>query len=241
RRDAIAERLAAAYGEELGERSLFRKAASQTGLCEQYAELGVILHFDDKDRLVYIELFEPAPVRYSGVPLLEPSYREVVADLRAAGCQVVEDEDGYGCEVPEGGFNLTLGNEGAVQCVGVFVSSPQQSVLGMSEEEPVPPITEHHLVSREGTSIVRLGQEHEHLRGVLGPALQSRPDYGGEIEDWFYEHGLILGFTGGRLVSLAISYAGFSGTAWFEGVQLLGRPYPEVAADLEAAGVRMET
>ncbi|MFC5748734.1 hypothetical protein [Actinomadura rugatobispora] len=239
RRSEIAGRLATAFGRGLGERQLFRKAPWATGLCEQYADGGLILFFDDVDRLVYLELYEPAPVSYAGVALLGRDTGAVIADLAAAGCRLVEGEEGY--DVPDAGFNLT-GEPGLpVESVGIYAKNPAESLLGMSGEEPVEAISEHHLVSGKGTRIVQLGQDRLRLRSVLGPAQQSRPDYGGENQDWYFDHGLILGFDGDdRLISLAISYVGRTGTAWFNGVQLLDRPYDEVVADLGAQGVRVE-
>ncbi|MBC6456681.1 hypothetical protein [Actinomadura sp. HBU206391] len=243
RRSVLAARLADELGERLGERRTFRKAAWQTGLCDHYIEGGLILFFDDRDRLCYVELCEDAPVTYDGVWLLGRPYGEVVADLRSRGCRLVEGD--VGCEAPDAGFNLTAVDPQdparPVDCVGVFVNSPADGVVGMSDEEPVESVTEHRLVSMEGTEAVRLGQDRRELRGLLGPALQSRPDYGGETRDWYLEHGLVLTFDAAdRLVSLVVHYAIRGGTAWFRGVQLLDRPYAEVVAELEAQGVRVE-
>lgn len=111
----------------------------------------------------------------------------------------------------------------------------------MSDEDGVAPITDHRLVSREGTELVRLGQDKQELRRLLGPAMQSRPDYGGETQDWYFDHGLILDFDASdRLARLAIGFVGVRGTARFRGVPLLDRPYAEVVADLEAQDVRVE-
>jgi hypothetical protein len=95
--------LAEALGERLGERQAFQKAAWQAGLCDHYVDGGLILHYDDRDRLVHLEMYEPAMVRYDGVPLLGRPYGEVLADLRALDCRLVEDDSGH--EAPDAGFN----------------------------------------------------------------------------------------------------------------------------------------
>ncbi|MQY03789.1 hypothetical protein ACRB68_18350 [Actinomadura sp. RB68] len=236
-RAAITARLADAFGEHLGERRPFRKSASGTGVCDQYVDGGLILWFDDRDRLFYIELYEPAPVFHENVALLGRPYGDVVRDLRAAGVRLTED--GTGCEAPDAGFNLYVpdAEERAepVQLVGVFRTGPSGSVLGMSDEEPVADITEHHLVSGAGTDRVRLGQDRHELRRLLGPAMQSVPSYGGAAEDWYFEHGLTLTFDeAGRLTTLVVT-----GPAWFDGVRL-DRPMADVVADLTARGVAVE-
>lgn len=240
-RAVIAGRFAEAFGEHLGEVRTFRKASWQLGLCDQYIEGGLILHHDDRRRLVYIEVFEPSPISHNGVALLDRPYAEVVADLRRSGERVVEDLDG--CDVPDAGFNLTAehGDTESATCVGVYRTSPAGAVLGMSDEDEVAPVTAHLLVSGEGTELVRLGETRQELRRRLGPAMQGRPDYGGETQDWYFDHGLILGFDASdRLVELAISFAGVRGTASFRGVRLLDRPYAEVVAELEEQGVGVE-
>ncbi|GGU44787.1 hypothetical protein GCM10010211_05540 [Streptomyces albospinus] len=244
RRQVLAERFAAAFGDDLGEVRTFRKAPWSTGLSDHYPEGGLILHFDDRERLVHLEAFDPAPVWYDGLPLTGRRYPDVLADLRERGCRLIEDGDGDdGVEAPDAGFHLTAphGPDDLVDCVGLFRRPLSADPVTMSDEPPVEPVLEHRLVSGEGTEAVRLGQDRWELRGRLGPALQSRPDYGGESQDWYFDHGLVLTFDAAdRLASLVISYSGVSGTAVFRGVPLLDRPYAEVVADLAAQGVRVE-
>ncbi|MEV0370881.1 hypothetical protein AB0I10_13770 [Streptomyces sp. NPDC050636] len=240
-RQALTDRFAAAFGDQLGERRTFRKAPWSTGLCDHYTEGGLILHFDEGERLVYLEAFDPAPVFHQGLPLTGRPYDEVVADLRTRGYRLVEDDSG--CEAPDAGFNLTApyGADDRVDCVGLFRRSLVADPVTQSDEEPVARIAEHRLVSGEGTEAVRLGQDRWQLRGMLGPAFQSRPDHGGESQDWYPEHGLVLSFDADdRLISLVITYTGPTGTAWFRDVQLLDRPYADVVAELETQGVRVE-
>ncbi|WP_326688268.1 hypothetical protein OIE63_14640 [Streptomyces sp. NBC_01795] len=243
-RAALAQRFAAAFGERLGERRTFRKGATATGLCDHYPEGGLILFHDDRERLVYVEVFEPAPVAYEGIPLLERPYGEVVAELRGRGCRLVEDESG--CEVPEAGFNLTADPdepEEPVESVGVLTRGRGQEdgpPPGMTDGPRLPGTDTHRIVPHQGTETVRLGEDRHALRAGLGATLASRPAYGGAAQDWYHEHGLILTFDAAdRLTTLAVSYAGRTGTATLEGVQLLGRPYEEVVADLTGAGVRV--
>jgi hypothetical protein len=243
-RSALNERFAAAFGERLGERRTFRKGAESTGLCDQYPDGGLILFYDHQERLVYLEVFEPAPVAYKGVPLLARPSSDVVADLRGHGCRLVE----HGittCEVPEEGFNLSLDfdePEKPVDCVGVF---SQGEAL---EDSPPPQMTDgprlpgtdtHRIVPHQGTEAARLGEDRHALRARLGAAMAFH-SYGGVAQDSYHEHGLTLTFDADdRLTALAIHYSGREGTATLEGVQLLSRPYEEVAADLERAGVRV--
>ncbi|MEO3784062.1 hypothetical protein ABGB12_12070 [Actinocorallia sp. B10E7] len=242
-RREITRQFSRAFGDAVGEVRTFRKAVWATGVCDHYIEGDLILFYDDLDRLFYLELHDVAPAHYDDVLLTGRPYGKVVADLRERGHRVVDGE--AGCEVPEAGFNLTAADPEddslGVQSIGVFLRSPSEGVLRMSREPGVEPITEHVLVSGEGTPTVRLGQDRWELRERLGPALQSVPSYGGAAQDWYFDHGLILTFDEDeRLKTLVIGYVGAKGTARFGDVRLLGRPYAEVAADLEARGVRVE-
>ncbi|AJT64215.1 hypothetical protein [Streptomyces chattanoogensis] len=241
-RTAIAGRLADAFGELLGEVRTFRKAPWATGLCDHYVEGGLICFFDDEERLVYLEAFDPAPVFYGEVPLTGLPYDVVVSALRERGVRLVEGDSGV--EAPDAGFHLTAPygpDDDRVDRVGLFRRSLAADPITYSEAEPVARITTHELVSGEGTAAVRLGAHRKELGARLGPAQQSVPEYGGAAMDWYFDHGLVLFFDADdRLTSLVITYTGVTGEAWFRGVQLLDRPYGEVVADLEAAGVRIE-
>ncbi len=242
-RREIAKQFTRALGDAVGEVRTFRKAAWDTGVCDHYLEGDLILFYDDLERLFYLELHDPAPAHYDEVLLTGRPYGDVVADLRGKGHRVVDGENG--CELPEAGFSLTPADleddSRYVESVGVFLRSPSDGMLRMSREPGAEPITEHHLVPGEGTRSVRLGQDRWALRALLGPALQSVPAYGGAAQDWYFDHGLILTFDAEeKLTTLAISYVGATGTAWFQDVPLLDRPYAEVVADLKARGVRVE-
>lgn len=242
-RREIDRRLTRALGDAVGEIRTFRKAFWDTGVCDHYLEGDLILCYDDTDRLYYLEIHDAAPAHYDDVLLTGRPYGKVVADLRARGHRVVDGE--AGCEVPEAGFNLTAvdveDDSLGVESVGVFLRSPAEGVIRMSREPGVPAITEHDLVSGEGTRAVRLGQDRWELRARLGPALQSVPGYGGAAQDWYFDHGLILTFDEDeRLKRLVISYVGAKGTARFRDVPLLDRPYADVVADLAALGVAVE-
>lgn len=240
----ISARFAEEFGEQLGERHLFRKAPWQIGLCDHYVDGDLILHFDDHDRLFYAEVYDPAPILYRGVRLLGRPCEDVLADLRSLSCLLVEDD--FGWEAPDAGFNLSVRDRAdpsqPAYSVGVFLESPASSVIGMSDEPPVTPIREHQLVSLAGTDTIRLGQDRWELRERLGPALQTRPEYGAAVQDWYSDHGLVLGFDAAdRLVTLVITYVDGAGTAWFRGVQLLGRPYLDVVENLATRGVWVDS
>ncbi|WP_106401154.1 hypothetical protein [Actinocorallia populi] len=242
-RREIDRRLSRALGDAVGEVRTFRKAFWDTGVCDHYLEGDLILFYDDADRLYHLEIHDAAPAHYDDVLLTGRPHGKVVADLRGRGHRVVEGETG--CEVPEAGFNLTAVDADddslGVESVGVFLRSPAESLIRMSREPGVEAITEHDLVSGEGTGTVRLGQGRWELRERLGPALQSVPSYGGAAQDWYFDHGLILKFgEDERLRTLVISYVGAQGAVRFRDVPLLDRPYAEVVADLAALGVAVE-
>ncbi|MCO5968446.1 Rossmann-fold NAD(P)-binding domain-containing protein [Actinoallomurus soli] len=238
RRDEVAADFAKRFGDDLGEVRPFRKAAWDVGICDHYVAGDLIAFFDDQDRLYYLEPGSRAPVGFDGIALTGRPYDDVIAELTAHGLEVPGGDDGH--RVPEAGFALTRNGDGEVGSVGVFAADPGDEPA-MSDEPEVAPITEHRLVSGRGTETVRLGQSRQELRALLGPALQSVPPYGGTAQDWYFDHGLILTFDeDSRLTTLVIGYVGVSGTAWFEDVQLLGRGYAEVTADLAARGVRVE-
>ncbi|MGW2630146.1 hypothetical protein ACWC2K_12560 [Streptomyces chattanoogensis] len=241
-RTAIAGRLADRFGELLGERRTYRQAPWSTGLSDHYVEGGLILHFDDEERLVHLEAFDPAPVFHQGLPLTGIPYAAALTALKAMGIRLADTDTGV--EATDAGFHLAAPHDPEdprVHSVGLFRSSLVADPVTYSEADPVERITAHRLVPGEGTEAVRLGEDRHELGARLGPAQQSVPEYGGAAEDWYYDHGLVLSFDADdRLTSLVITYTGVSGEAWFRGVQLLDRPYGEVVADLEAAGVRIE-
>ena len=242
-RREITRQFSRALGDAVGEVRTFRKSVWDTGVCDHYVEGDLTLFYDDLDRLFHMEVHDVAPAHHDGVLLTGRPYGKVVGDLRGRGHRVVDGDTG--CEVPEAGFDLTAvdpeDDSLGVQSVGVFLRSPSEGLLRLSREPGVEPVTEHVLVSGEGTRTVRLGQDRWELRARLGPALESVPAYGGAARDWYFDHGLILTFDEAeRLRTLVISYVGAKGAACFDGVQLLGRPYAEVVADLDARGVRVE-
>ncbi|MFF8283548.1 hypothetical protein ACF06W_12575 [Streptomyces albus] len=242
RRDVLARRLTTAYGDRLGERSTFRKSATSLGLCDAYHSLDLILHHDAHQRLAYLELFASAPAEFDGVGLLDRPYGDVLDALRARGWESRETDAGH--EIPAAGFNLTArpeGDEAPVYCVGVQpddrAGMPPPRMTGGVH---LPGITAHRLLPFEGTETVRLGQDRRSLRARLGATLACGPDGHGAGTDRYFDHGLELTFdSDDRLVTLAIGYTGHKGTATLAGVQLLDRPYAQVAADLARAGIRV--
>ncbi|MFG7942623.1 hypothetical protein [Streptomyces cacaoi] len=239
-RRTLADRLTAALGTQLGERRTFRKAAWSTGLCDQYPEAGLTLFHDDRERLVHIEAFAPAPVAYRGIPLLERPFGDVVDELTAAGCPLTTDDTG--CLAPDAGFHLTGDPDEPAQpaeSVSLLTRSALDAPLPRMTDGPRSAGTDsHRIVPHRGTDTVRLGEDRSALRARLGPALQSTPEYGGAAQDWYYEHGLVLTFDADdRLTTLVVSYVGRRGTALLDGIPLLDRPYEDVAADLAAAGI----
>lgn len=95
---------------------LRRELRSRLGRCESfrrggvgaptdhYVELGLLLNFDDSDRLELIEVTPTAEVLIGDVSLLGRDYRQVVDDLRGIG--IVGAEDDSGMEFSEQCFAL---------------------------------------------------------------------------------------------------------------------------------------
>lgn len=94
----------------LGRCESFRRGAVGAPT-DHYVELGLLLDFDDSDRLELVEVTPTAEVLIGDVSLLGRDYRQVVEDLRRIG--IVGTEDDSGMEFSE-------------QCFALFNSAPDE-------------------------------------------------------------------------------------------------------------------
>ncbi|MGW0927918.1 hypothetical protein [Streptomyces sp. NPDC002644] len=106
----------------LGKCHSFRR--SDTGpLTDHYVQFGLLLDFEESDRLELIEVTSNAGVTVGGVPLFGRDYRQVIDDLSRIG--FVGTEDASGIEFPKGCFalfNSAPEEEGSeVEGVTIFV------------------------------------------------------------------------------------------------------------------------
>lgn len=72
---------------------------------DSYDALGLHLYFDDKDRLEFVEAFEPALPSFRGIFLLGRDRDDVAAELSAMGYKSTQDF--YGLQCGDAGFALT--------------------------------------------------------------------------------------------------------------------------------------
>lgn len=89
--------------ERIGEFSSFVRSAG-TPAVDHFAGAGLLLSFDESDRLNFIEATAASGVSYSGVTIVGRPFGEILADLRDLGVGVALDESG--CALPQYGIGL---------------------------------------------------------------------------------------------------------------------------------------
>lgn len=72
----------------------FNKTANGN-LVDAYDNLGIHLHYDDADKLEFVEMFEPAEVVYGGVALLAAPFSKIKAEFARMGIMGEATDVGY--------------------------------------------------------------------------------------------------------------------------------------------------
>lgn len=89
--------------ERLGSFSSFRRSSGESPI-DHYSSIGLMLHFDEADRLDFIEATAASGLSFSGVQLLARPFGEVLADLRSRSVDF--SPDGSGCVLEGYGIEL---------------------------------------------------------------------------------------------------------------------------------------
>jgi hypothetical protein len=107
----------------LGPYESFRRTPDAP-VTDHFIDVGLLLEFDEEERLNLIEVTPPADVQFQGTALLEKNYHEVIAALREKGIQGVEDSAGM--QYIEHGFSLfsSAPGGGDAEVEGVTVFAP---------------------------------------------------------------------------------------------------------------------
>jgi hypothetical protein len=95
----------------------FRKApnSSETDAFDNH---GVYVHYDDADKVHFIELFEPSNPIVDDVRMIAKNATEVISTLARKGHKCTRDEIGY--DLPSLGIGLVVDDEGLIDCVAVY-------------------------------------------------------------------------------------------------------------------------
>ncbi|MEU6139204.1 hypothetical protein ABZ848_02465 [Streptomyces sp. NPDC047081] len=132
--------------ERLGSFSSFRRSPGES-LIDHYSSIGLMLHFDEADRLDFIEATAASGLSFSGVQLLARPFGEVLADLRSRSVDF--SLDGSGCVLDGYGIELytPAPDELDIDVEGVALKSPVKSrgSSGASEISVDPPTGEDTL------------------------------------------------------------------------------------------------
>lgn len=89
--------------ERLGSFSSFRRSSGES-LIDHYSSIGLMLHFDEADRLDFIVATAASGFSFSGVQLLARPLGEILADLRSRSVDF--SLDGSGCVLDAYGIEL---------------------------------------------------------------------------------------------------------------------------------------
>jgi hypothetical protein len=199
------------------------------------------LEYDDADVLHAIEVASPAPVTLDGIRLLGRRAAEVVAELRRAGHEVVEQEaDGWALPA----LGVVLG--GTAQDVDGFESVRLRATTVRDDAfeffEPAggagpAAAGPAEVVAHRGIGPVRLGAARADMRRLLGGGIGSVPEFGGARQDNFFAAGVVLTYAAdGTVVRIAFTPPASVGHG---GVPLLGRPMSDVRAHALAQRMRV--
>ncbi|ATW50155.1 hypothetical protein [Streptomyces peucetius] len=221
--------------------SAFRRGADAP-LTDMYAdESYVSFEYDDADLLHAIEIASPGPVTLHGVRLLGRPEDEVVGELRAAGHEVVAEEEAgsIGWALPA--LGVTLG--GTAQDTDGFESVRFRGVpatLDAFEFFEGPDGRsgpgEAVVLPHRGIGAVRIGAARSAMRRLLGPGIGSVPEFGAAWQDTFFS-GVVLAYDADETV-VRIAVTGRTSVG-HDGVPLLGRPRRDVRAQATEAGLRV--
>jgi hypothetical protein len=122
----------------LGEHQTFRRAANQS-LIDHYLEAGLMLSFDESDRLNFIECTDWAEPSFSDVQLTGRSLAEILEDLSQSGIDCMLSESSYVLK----GFGIYLytpaPDEPDVEVQGVAVFSRELLREAQTNAESVDP------------------------------------------------------------------------------------------------------
>ncbi len=82
-----------------------------------YKEIGLLLNFDNNNKLELIEAVPPSNPHFKGITFLERNPDDVYHEIIKLGYKGVKDD--VGCDFPDLGFGIFV-NDGRIQAVSVY-------------------------------------------------------------------------------------------------------------------------
>jgi hypothetical protein len=224
--------------ERLGSFRAFRRG-STPDLTDQYDAGLLMLTCSDDEGLYLIEVADPWTVTFRGVRL-GGAAAEVVAALRDAGAEPVEDHEG-GWELAGGAVHLAVEpDEPDAEVEGVTVAAPSHvggDIIRVDGGATGEPVLSHTVEPGRGLGVVTLGEPRAAVRRRLHEAMTSTTGPG-TAEDHFWADGLVVRYSADdRVERISVHKAD---RVDYAGVTVLPGMFDEVRQTLLDAGHAIE-
>lgn len=236
----------------------FRRANYSPDLTDQYgADGALMLTCGPAEGLYQIEIAEPSSVTFRGVGLAGNA-AEVVAALRAAGAEPVDDGEG-GWTLADGAVALYVpSSEPDAEVEGITVVAPGHlsgAIVWADGAATGEPVRSHTITPGHGIGNVMLGESRSAVRRRLHDCMTTvaRPDSVDPPEDLFWDDGLVVRYSPDERVEHIlvvqadrVDYAGITVMpATFDEVRqrLIQAGHPvtdrELALEIKGSGVQL--
>jgi hypothetical protein len=224
---------------QFGPYQAFRRANYSSDLTDQYGRDGMLmLTCGPAEGLYQVEIAEPSTVSYLGVSLAG-TVAVVIAALRAAGAEPVEDSEG-GWTFADGAVRLDApAHEPEADVEGVTVLAPghtSDEILWVDGAATGKVVRSHTITPGQGIGLVTLGESRAAVRQRLHECMTflDRSESVEPIQDLFWDDGLVLQYSADERVERI--YVVKADSVDYAGIKVMPAPFDKVRQRLIDAG-----